>query len=248
MAAGIYKITSPSNRIYVGSTKNITRRFRDYRNLKCQKQRKLYNSFIKHGVENHKFEVITECEEIDLLKLETQFGELYNVLDYKSGLNLQLPKDGDKLGGVSKEVINPGKFKKGIIPKNKGIPRTEEQKKHHSMIMMGRKSKRKGIVTNKPAWNRGIPLTDEVKKKLSESLKGRNAWNKGLKCREETKLKLSIANKNQEAVNKKIILDVNTGVFYMSIKEASILNNIKRTTLNAMLSGQNKNKTSLIYV
>lgn len=248
MAAGIYKITSPSNRIYVGSTKNITRRWRDYKNLKCEKQRKLYNSFLKHGVEKHKFEIITECEEVDLLKLETQFGELYNVLDYKSGLNLQLPKDGDKLGGVSKEVVNPGCFKKGSVPKNKGIPNSYEQRKAHSLKMTGRISPRKGIKTNKPAWNRGIPLTEDVKKKLSESLKGRKVWNKGIECREETKKKLSIANKNQEAINKKIILDVNTGVFYMSILEASRFNNIKRTTLNAMLSGQNKNKTSLIYV
>lgn len=212
MAAGIYKITSPTNRIYVGSSKNITKRWVSYRTLKCQNQKKLYNSFIKYGVENHKFEIITECEESDLLKLETQFGELYNVLDYKSGLNLQLPKDGDKLGGISKEVNNPGRFKKGISPKNKGIP-----------------------------------LSDEIKLKISKSLKGRKVWNKGLECREDTKLKLSIANKNQEAINKKIILDLNTGIFYMSILEAAIFNNMKRTTLNAMLSGQNKNKTNLIY-
>lgn len=42
---GIYKITSPSGRIYIGSSKNIRRRFYSYKNLHCKDQPKLYNSF-----------------------------------------------------------------------------------------------------------------------------------------------------------------------------------------------------------
>lgn len=47
--------------------------------------------------------------------------------------------------------------------------------------------------------------------------------------------------------NSKILISLNTGIFYNSIKEAALIYNIKRTTLNAMLRGQLKNKTDLIY-
>lgn len=32
---GIYKITSPSNKIYIGQSTNITRRWDEYRKLQC---------------------------------------------------------------------------------------------------------------------------------------------------------------------------------------------------------------------
>lgn len=54
-----------------------------------------------------------------------------------------------------------------------------------------------------------------------------------------------------EAVRKahsRVVLDVNSGVFYDSIKEAAASKGYNRRTLNAMLSGQNKNKTTLIYI
>src|SRR6478736_5572293 len=41
---GIYKITSPSGKIYIDQSKNTNIRFRDYKSLKCKKQIKLYNS------------------------------------------------------------------------------------------------------------------------------------------------------------------------------------------------------------
>ena len=43
---GIYKITSPSNKIYIGQTTNYKKRLGDYYNLNCINQIKLYNSFI----------------------------------------------------------------------------------------------------------------------------------------------------------------------------------------------------------
>lgn len=47
---------------------------------------------------------------------------------------------------------------------------------------------------------------------------------------------------------KKYILDTYTGVFYMTLEEASASIGIKRTTLSAQLLGQNRNKTTLIYI
>lgn len=49
----------------------------------------------------------------------------------------------------------------------------------------------------KTAWNKGIPMSDEAKKKLSASSKGRKSWNKGKKgiYSEESRRKMSEAHK-----------------------------------------------------
>ncbi|MGZ9736534.1 GIY-YIG nuclease family protein [Flavobacterium sp. GNP002] len=211
--AYIYKITSPSNKVYVGSTSNITRRWSSYRRMKCEAQRKLYSSLLKHGVDKHKFEIITECDVANMLQLETHWGLFYNVLDKKSGLNLRLPKDGEVYGGFSKERICGGDFKKGNIPHNKGIP-----------------------------------CSEEMKKRISLKKKGRSSWNKGKKWSEESKKRMSEGSKGIITHNAKIILDINTGVFYNSSVDAAKYNSISKSSLNYMLQGVYKNKTSLRHV
>lgn len=57
---GIYQITSPKGRIYIGQSRNIQKRFLCYLSLGCYKQRRLYNSFLKHGVDRHQFKVIVQ--------------------------------------------------------------------------------------------------------------------------------------------------------------------------------------------
>lgn len=46
-----------------------------------------------------------------------------------------------------------------------------------------------------PAWNKGIPRSEETKQKISEAHKGQSPWNKGIPYSEETKKKISIAKK-----------------------------------------------------
>jgi hypothetical protein len=51
---GIYKITSPSNKIYIGQSNNILYRWKYcYKKLNCKSQRHLYNSLMKYGFDNH---------------------------------------------------------------------------------------------------------------------------------------------------------------------------------------------------
>ena len=50
---GIYKITSPSNKIYIGQAVNILKRWKDYKSIKNRNQPKLDNSLNKYGFENH---------------------------------------------------------------------------------------------------------------------------------------------------------------------------------------------------
>jgi len=87
----VYKITSPSGRIYVGSTISIKNRKYAYKNLK-KSQSKLRNSLNKYGWENHKFEIVWEGDANLRLKFEREIGLSYNVLNKDVGLNLLLPK------------------------------------------------------------------------------------------------------------------------------------------------------------
>jgi len=101
----IYKITSPNNKVYIGQSWDVRSRFYDYKRLHCKAQRKLYNSFIKYGVENHKFEIIREFfENINQLVLDE--NEVYFIGFYKQlGIILLNLKGGGSKGKHSKELI-----------------------------------------------------------------------------------------------------------------------------------------------
>ncbi len=58
----LYKITSPSNKVYIGQTKNVRKRYLEYKRLDCVNQRIIFNSIKKYGWDNHKFEVLQEIE------------------------------------------------------------------------------------------------------------------------------------------------------------------------------------------
>lgn len=103
MKMGIYKITSPSGRVYIGQSNKIEKRINNYKKLKqCNRQIKLYNSFLKYGVELHVFEIIEECNE-DMLNIrERYWQDYYDVLN--SGLNLRLTGTANRSGKLSNDV------------------------------------------------------------------------------------------------------------------------------------------------
>lgn len=79
---GIYKITSPSNNIYIGQSINLERRLARYKsNLNSSKgQIRLNRSFIKYGVENHLFEIVLECSIEELNTKERYYQELFDCI------------------------------------------------------------------------------------------------------------------------------------------------------------------------
>lgn len=84
-------ITSPSGRIYVGSTLNITKRKSNYKRSEVVGQTIIYRSIQKYGWENHIFTIIEECNFDNRFIKERYWGEYYNVLDPEVGLNCILP-------------------------------------------------------------------------------------------------------------------------------------------------------------
>jgi hypothetical protein len=86
----IYKITSPTGKVYVGQTKDYRKRLNHYRILNCRTQYRLHNSLKKYGFNNHTFEVL---EEVELMVADSR--EQHWIAHYKcywgdenKGLNL----------------------------------------------------------------------------------------------------------------------------------------------------------------
>ena len=112
---GIYKITSPTKKIYIGQSINIEKRFKHYKSLRCKSQTKLYNSFLKYGYNNHVFEIIEECEISELNTRERYYQEIYNCIE--NGLNCVFVKTNDLSGLMSEE----SKIKMSISQTGKNI-------------------------------------------------------------------------------------------------------------------------------
>lgn len=264
---GIYKITSPTGKIYIGQTNNIKRRFNEYRSIRnVDNQPKLYNSLKKYGWKSHNFEIIEECEFDELLCRERYWQDFYDVIG-ENGLNCMLTKADNLPQRMSEET------KKKISEKRKGVKgrkHTEETKKkissahkgkiltekqlstlrYYSNLMKGSENGMKGKRHSEESKQKireskiGRKLSEETRKKISDSIKGENHGMYGKKHTKETCKKISHKLK-EGGFRAHIVLDLNTGVFYRSIREASEYHNISNTYLARMLKGIYPNKTSL---
>lgn len=122
--SGIYKFTSPTGRVYIGSSNDIDNRYSYYKTTNAPKQTLLNRSFQKYGFDNHIFEIVEECSPEIRLDRERHYGELYNSLSDFGGLNLILPKIGEKPFAYSKELR--AKFSE-IAKNRKYAPETIEK-------------------------------------------------------------------------------------------------------------------------
>ncbi len=92
---GIYKITSPSGKVYIGQSLDIENRWKGYNDSRCKGQTRIYNSIQKYGIENHTFETIEECLLEDLNRRERYWQDHYDVLG-GNGLNCILTETDEK--------------------------------------------------------------------------------------------------------------------------------------------------------
>jgi len=130
---GIYKITNPNGKIYIGQSIDIYRRFKEYNKLYCSQSKKLYNSLNKYGFDNHVFEIIEECLVKDLNIKEEQYILYYN--SHIIGLNIKLAS---KPAWTGKKRPEHSKFLKengcGL-----SYERTQAHKDYLKNILSGRK-------------------------------------------------------------------------------------------------------------
>ena len=131
---GIYKITSPSDRIYIGQSRDIYDRWENYKRYRAKSQLRLHRSLVKYGWENHVFEIIEQCEKEVLSTQERYWQEYYDVLS-SSGMNCKYEHIDGKKQIFCEEILN--KFR------NKRL--TEDHKKKIGLSKVGKKRSLKMI-------------------------------------------------------------------------------------------------------
>ena len=161
---GIYKITNPNGKIYIGQSININERKKQYSKGYCKTQIKIHRSILKYGWEKHLFEVVEECEIQELNDKERYYQELYFTIG-KNGLNLKLVHTKSRSGVFSKEICEK------ISIGNKGKIRTQEQRLNASIKNLGNKHSSETIKKFLGRKTRlGAVLSEEHKLKISKQV------------------------------------------------------------------------------
>lgn len=151
---GIYKITSPSNKIYIGQSIDIEKRKKAYALLNCFQQPRVYNSLVKYGWENHQHEIIEECSLDKLNERELYWKEYYiKQLGWDNVLFCELhDRDGGPRSEETKQKLRKPKSEEHKIkignanrrPKPEGFreklqkPKTQSHKENISKSKLGK--------------------------------------------------------------------------------------------------------------
>lgn len=244
----IYKITSPTNKIYIGQSWDWVNRIKYYEKILCKNQVKIYNSLLKYGYSNHEIKIIHELPKDTTQSILDNYEILYWQL-YKNCniemLNISEPGRGGKRSKESVEKqretrkITGYKHSQEVLDKislsNKGKVRTLEMIEKMKERLKGHKQSQESI--NKMIETRRLnnkPRTEEHKKHLSEALKGiSRPYAKYLTTRPTTARK---------------VIDTNTNEIFNSIKEAAIKNNMTAYNLRNRLVGIVNNNTPFKFL
>jgi group I intron endonuclease len=211
---GIYKITNPKGKIYIGQSTNVYDRWNKGHKYSHSKKtgvgKKLKNSLKKYGWECHVFEIIEECTIEQLEEKEIYWINYYNT--YKNGLNSQI-------GGFTGYHNDEWKYNQS--KNNKGTKRpTLKGKKRpdHSIFLKENGSGLSYERTQTHKENLSIMMKEiwsYKKKEIGEKI-SKNKMNKGIKP---------------------IICDTLFGMEFKSLKEASELLGLNKGNICEILKG-----------
>jgi len=220
----IYKITNlKNNKIYIGQTNNVSRRWSQYKhasNLK-EKDQLITKAMAKHGFSNFKIEIIDKVNTREEANIkEEEYMQMYDSRNLEKGYNIAT---GGGVFGISedtKKKISEGllKFYENNPSHMLGRKYTEEHRMAISRGSMGKPGTNTGKKFSEE-HKRKIAIanmyqvcSEEKRKKLSEAKKGSKPWNrrmtdemiKEIRSRESTVEELS----NKYGFSKTTIADV----------------------------------------
>lgn len=237
---GIYKITNPENKIYIGCSTDLNKRKKQYSYIDCKSQPKLYKSLNEFGWENHLWDIIEECNNEQLFEKEKFYIKKYN--SYNNGLNSNKGGFGtthhtdetkSKISEARQGWIPSKERGEKIGDKIKGRKYTEEHKHKISKALKGKPNGLKGRVSP----NKGNSYSLEVKEKMS-SLK------KGIPQSIETKQKMSKSNWKRKKI-KQYDLEGNLIKVWDCITDAK--KSILKGDINSCLLGKQKTAGGFIW-
>lgn len=102
---GIYKITSPTNKVYIGQSWNLKNRQRMYRQSHCSQQRKVHASITKYGWDAHKFEVVLNVSENISQDMFDSVEQTYMDYYRSEGFELMNIREAGAKGKPSQETL-----------------------------------------------------------------------------------------------------------------------------------------------
>ncbi len=174
----IYRITSPSGRVYIGITSNFKKRVSCYKSDAKSKQTLVFNSIKKYGYDSHEVKII---DEFIGYNQDAQSKEMFWVRSYMSNKNkypeqngLNLTDGGDGTIGYK---LSPEKVE-GMRARQLGKKASGETKNKMSLARKGRKMN-------------FTHYTPEFRKMMSDR-------NKGYKHTEDAKLKIGAASRGNK--------------------------------------------------
>jgi len=193
---GIYQITSPSGKVYIGQSWDIKRRWYLYSLGHCVAQRHLHNSLQKYGFKAHKCEVLERFHEPPFQSSLDEREQFYMDLRRSEGRQLLNLRGGGSTGRLSAET------KERIRIANTGLKPTEETRRKLSQWQIGRKcphvvesNKRRAAAGTLFLQNRVAPKGKDHprfgKKHSAEALAKMSAAHKGAIISAEHKAKVS---------------------------------------------------------
>lgn len=245
---GIYKITSPSGRVYIGESKDIERRWKSYKSMfNCKNQTKLLNSFKKYEVKNHTFEIIEECLFEELRCRERFWQDKFNALN--EGLNCKLTECGEVKQVCCEETkMRMSQAQKGKVVSEETKQKLREVNSGEKNHFYGKKHSEKTKEKISKA-HRGKVVSDKTREKQRQNNLGENSVWYGKTHSKETKEKMSNSRIGEKNPSAKLVLDLNTGIFYNTAKEASESCCINTSTFYAYITGRlKKEHFNYIYV
>ncbi len=216
----IYKITNPTGSIYIGQTSNFEDRIKRYKQLRCNRQVKIYHSIKKYGWDAHTIEIIDRCNETNYWEREIYWIDFYksNYAKHKenNGLNLC---DGGK-GNKGYKATDESKRKNSDRAKKRGVAHmhTPEMRKKSGMV---RSQKYKGVFFGNEMYSFTNGRSEETKKRALNNM--------------------------IDVVGRKVYC-AETGTVFHSIAEAARYIGISDVALGNKLNGKYKNNTSLKFM
>ena len=214
----VYKYTCKVNgKVYIGQTKTSLKRRSCGNGSGYKDCPRFSNAIKKHGWKNFVCEILENnltSEEAN--EVETKYIAEYDSTNDKKGYNISFGGGNKAMSEITKKKLS--RLMKGKTSWVKGKHLSEEHRRKISESHKGQISWNKGKKMSevkpdyipwmkgkkmsevKPdyiPWNKGKKMSEEIKRKLSESHKGKPSGRKGKHLSEETKRKLSESHKGK---------------------------------------------------
>lgn len=167
----IYKITSPTGRLYIGKTSDFTGRMASYKRGKAQSQKLLFKSLTKYGFDAHKVEKIDQFESDnnyangkEMFWIRSFMTHIHSFPE-QGGMNLTLGGDGvigRFIPEKEKERIRSMSYIRNGLPSPRiGLKHSEESRVKMAISQQKR-------IQGKTHWNVGKERSPETREKLRQ--------------------------------------------------------------------------------